>query len=77
MGLFNRLTKRAEDATSDNELVDDVLLSSLLLGEDIDAKKALTVPAVASAVNRIANLVAVLPIKLYKHEVVKLSLIHI
>lgn len=71
MGLFDKLTKRADDATSDNDLVDDVLLSSLLLGEDIDAKKALTVPAVASAVNRIANLVAVLPVKLYKNEVVK------
>lgn len=71
MGLFNRREKRADDATTDNNVVDDVLLSAILNGEDINAKKALTIPAVASAVNRIANLVAVLPIKLYTTEVVK------
>lgn len=71
MGLFDKLIKRADDATADNDYVDDVVLSALLLGEAVDARKALTVPAVASAVNRIANLVAVLPIKLYKNEVVK------
>lgn len=68
MGLFNR---EKREVTAETDLVDDVLLSSLLRGEDIDARKALTIPAVASAVNRIANLVAVLPVKLYKREVVK------
>lgn len=66
MGLFNRRENRADDATGENTLVDDVILRSLLTGEDIDTKKALTIPAVASAVNRIATLVAVLPIKLYE-----------
>lgn len=70
MGLFDRLTKRADEPTTTNDMVDDVVLSSLLTGDLIDAKKALTIPAVASAVSRIATLVAVLPIKLYKHEVV-------
>lgn len=70
MGLFSRITKRTDDATAENTLVDDVVLKALLTGEDIDAKKALTIPAVASAVNRIATLVAVLPIKLYKKETV-------
>ena len=69
MGLFDKITKR--DVTAESDLVDDVILSSLLRGEDIDAKKALTIPAVASAVNRIAGLVAVLPIKLYKTETIK------
>ena len=69
MGLFDKILKR--DVTAETDLVDDVVLKALLTGEDIDAKKALTVPAVASAVNRIANLVAVLPIKLYKVETVK------
>lgn len=71
MGLFNWREKRADEATTDNNVVDDVLLSAILNGEDINSKKALTIPAVASAVNRIANLVAVLPIKLYKTEIVK------
>lgn len=67
MGLFSRREKRSDDATGESTLVDDVVLKALLTGEDIDARKALTVPAVASAVNRIATLVAVLPIKLYKN----------
>ena len=67
MGLFSKINKRDADAeTSSNELVDDVVLKALLTGEDIDAEKALTIPAVASAVSRIATLVAILPIKLYK-----------
>lgn len=66
MGLLDLFIKRADDATGENTLVDDVVLKALLTGEDIDATKALTVPAVSSAVNRIASLVAILPIKLYK-----------
>jgi HK97 family phage portal protein len=72
MGLFSRkTTEQRTDATSENTLVDDVLLRSLLTGDAIDADKALSIPAVSSAVNRIATLVAVLPIKLYKTEKVK------
>lgn len=66
MGLFTRKENRSDDATGENTLVDDIILRSLLTGEDIDTKKALTIPAVASAVNRISSIVAVLPIKLYK-----------
>ncbi len=68
MGLLDIFSKekRAEDDTLD--LVDDVILKALLTGEQIDARKALTIPAVASAVNRISTLVAILPIKLYKKE---------
>lgn len=64
--LFNRKENRSDDATGENTLVDDVVLKALLTGEDIDTRKALTIPAVASAVNRIATIVAVLPIKLYE-----------
>lgn len=66
MGLFSKRENRSDDPTGENTLVDDVVLKALLTGEDIDTRKALTIPAVASAVNRIATLVAVLPIKLYK-----------
>lgn len=68
MGLLTRFIKRADDATTSNDLVDDVVLKALLSGDDIDATKAMTIPAVASAVNRIASLVAILPIKLYRKE---------
>lgn len=68
MGLLTRFIKRADDATTSNDLVDDVVLKALLSGDDIDATKAMTIPAVASAVNRIASLVAILPIKLYQKE---------
>ena len=54
MGLLTRFIKRADDATTSNDLVDDVVLKALLSGDDIDATKAMTIPAVASAVNRIA-----------------------
>lgn len=66
MGLFTRREKRAEDVTTTNDLVDDVVLKALLTGEDVDARKAMSIPAVATAVNRIANLVAILPVKLYE-----------
>lgn len=65
MGLFNRNEKRTTDEAT-KEFVDDVVLKALLTGDDIDATKALTIPAVAGAVNRISTMVAVLPVNLYK-----------
>lgn len=46
--------------------MDDVLLSALLKGEPITKEMALTVPAVAAAVDLIAGMVASMPVKLYK-----------
>lgn len=67
MGLFNRTAKRADaNPTTTNDLVDDVILRALLTGEVVDAHKAMSIPAVASSVNRIANLVSILPVKLYE-----------
>jgi len=65
MGLFGRRETRTTD-TATKEFVDDVVLRALLTGEDIDATKALSIPVIASAVNRISTMVAILPIKLYK-----------
>lgn len=45
----------------------DLLLKSLLKGEKITKEKALSVPAISSAVDRISNSVAILPIKMYKY----------
>ena len=48
--------------------VDDVLLSALLHGEQITREKAMTVPAVSGAVNFISDMIASMPVKLYKNK---------
>ncbi len=48
--------------------VDDILLSALINGEEIDRKKALSLPKVSSAVDFITGTIAMIPIKLYKEE---------
>lgn len=70
MGLLDMFRReRAEPTNDEIELtphVDDVLLSALLSNETISRDKALTLPAVSSAVDLISNCVASMPIKLYK-----------
>lgn len=66
MNIFKR--KRAEPTVSPP--VDDVLLKSLFYGEEIDREKALNIPAVARCVNLISETVSMIPIKLYKEEMV-------
>jgi len=46
----------------------DCILKSLLNGEKMTKEKSLSIPAVSSAVDRLSNLVAMLPIKMYKLE---------
>lgn len=48
--------------------VDNVLLSALLRGETITREKALTIPAVSGAVNFISDIIASMPVKLYKNK---------
>ena len=48
--------------------VNDVLLTAILQGETIDREKAMTLPAVSGAVDLISNMVASMPIKLYKYK---------
>ena len=67
MNIFKR--KRAEPTTSPP--IDDVLLKSILYGEEIDKEKATNIPAVAKCVNLIAEIVSMIPIKLYKETVVE------
>lgn len=66
VNIFKR--KRAEPTVS--PIVDDVLLKSLFYGEEIDREKALNIPAVARCVNLISETVSMIPIKLYKEEMV-------
>lgn len=69
MGLFSRFRKRNETKISSDDIVNDVLLKAMLKGEKIDKDKALSLPAVSSAVDRICNTVAMIPIKLYKETI--------
>lgn len=69
MGLFSRNKNKIRNETDVS--VDDMLLRALLNGEVIDKDKALSLPAVASAVDRIANTVACIPIKYYRYEFTK------
>ena len=54
------------ESTIDEKSVDDVLLNAIMNGEDINREKALTIPAVSSAVGLICDSFAMIPIKLYK-----------
>ena len=68
MGLFNRKKIKNEASEISANSVDDMLLRALLGGGVIDKDMALSLPAVASAVDRIANTVASIPIKFYRYE---------
>ena len=73
MGLFDFIRKRddtPETTTTKNTSpqVSDVLLQALLNGEDITREQALTIPSVAGAVDFISNMIASMPVKLYKYK---------
>lgn len=81
MGLFDRFRKRddtieVETTTQTTEtttqtstsVATDVLLQALLNSEAITREQALTLPAVSSAVNLVSNIIASMPIKLYKYK---------
>ena len=67
MGLFNFRKRRAESITP---AVEDVLLKGLIKNNNIGKNEALNIPAVAHCVNLISDTVSMIPIKLYKEEVV-------
>ena len=78
MGLFDRFRKREEETytpaptPSPNETVmtpaNDVLLQAILNGDAITREQALSLPAVSGAVDYIANMIASMPVKLYKYK---------
>lgn len=74
MGLFDFIRKRDETPATTttpettSPAVSDVLLQALLNGEAITREKALTLPAVAGAVDLISNMIASMPVKLYKYK---------
>ena len=52
----------------DQGTIDDVLLRAMLNDETITKQMALTIPAVASAVDLVAGMIASMPVKLYKYH---------
>ena len=77
MGLFDRFRKREDttDTTETNanqdpstQVATDVLLQAILNGETITREQALTLPAVNGAVSLISNMIASMPVKLYKYK---------
>ena len=69
MGWFDRFKKEEPveiRETTQEPIVDDVLLRALLNGETITREKVLTLPVVNGAVDFISNSIASMPVKLYK-----------
>lgn len=63
-------SSKRDDSSTDTITppVDDVLLQALINGETITREKAMTLPAVAGAVDFITNMIASMPVKLYKYK---------
>lgn len=80
MGLFDMFKKRDDGQqtttsgqeqttqTSDTQVATDVLLQALLNSESITREQAMSLPAVSGAVNLISNMIASMPVKLYKYK---------
>lgn len=74
MGLFDIFRKRdntpiaTQPSEPTTQVATDVLLQALLNNETITKEQALTLPAVSGAVSLIANIIASMPIKLYKYK---------
>ena len=74
MALLDLFKKRSEQVSSAPNTepttppVSDVLLKAILNGEAITREEALTLPAVSGAVDFISNMIASMPVKLYKYK---------
>ena len=71
MSIFTNIANAFKNSTNIEDpdvKIDDVLLQALINGETITRDKALTIPAVAGAVDFIAGTIASMPIKLYKYK---------
>ena len=73
--LFNRKRddtpqdNRSGDTTlGDQGTLSDVLLTTLINGENISISQALTIPAVAANVDFISGTIASMPVKLFKYK---------
>lgn len=68
MGLFKKRDAEVAPTVNTEPIADDILLKALLDNETIDRDKAMSLPAVAAAVDFISNMIACMPVKLYKYK---------
>ena len=73
--LFNRKrddtpqdNRSGETILGDQGTLSDVLLTTLINGDNISRKQALTIPAVAGNVDLISSCIACMPVKLFKYK---------
>ncbi|MBE5969756.1 MAG: phage portal protein [Lachnospiraceae bacterium] len=67
MGLFDLFRKRSEPQVVEPQ-ISDLLLTALLNNETITREKAMQIPAVCGDVDFISNMIASMPIKLYRNK---------
>ena len=60
----------------DQGTLSDILLSTIMRGETITKRQALSIPAVSANVDFISNCIASLPVKLYKYKQGKVEEVH-
>ena len=65
---FRSRAEPKNETVLDVSAITDDLLRSILSGEQITKQQALSIPAVAAAVEKITNTFSVIPFKLYKEE---------
>lgn len=68
MGLFRKREETQQTPVEVTPPVSDVLLQALISNESITREKALTLPVVSGAVDFISNMIACMPVKLYKYK---------
>ena len=68
LDLFRTREEPKQEPAESQPSVDDVLLQALLSGDTITREKALTLPAVAGSVDFLCNMVACMPVKLYRYK---------
>ena len=68
LDLFRTREEPTQEPTELQPAVDDVLLQALLSGDTITREKALTLPAVAGSVDFLCNMIACMPVRLYKYK---------
>lgn len=68
--LFFKKRELTEEKNESNDSIDDLILKKLLSGQTLTSEDALSIPAISSAVDLLSNMVAMLPIKLYKSEII-------
>jgi len=69
MKILDLFKFKTRDAPKITPTLDDVLLQSLIYGTEMNAKKAMEIPAVAACINLICETVSMIPVKLYREEI--------